>query len=396
MSNIRAYNIHDLRDIAAKRLPHGLWDYLDRGTEDDVSMRKNREIFEEIGFQTRTLVDVSKRSSAVDIFGKTAKMPIVVGPTGFAGLCAHEGEVKLARAAKAAGVPYVVGAASLTAMEKVKDEGGGDLWFQITLWPDEALCHKLIERSLDAGYEGLVVMSDAPVLGNREYNRRNGFTIPFQLTWRNGLDLLHFGWMKDVIIPYLIHNGGMPQHDNYPAEVGRRMLKGQSGAAKARTRNDSISWEHLKAVRKLWPHKLIVKGILSPKDAAIAADCGVDGIVVSNHGGRNLDGSVPPLSVLPEIADAVRDRMTVFVDSGFRRGSDVVKALALGAHAVWLGRAPLYGLAAAGEEGAALALSIFQTEIDRVMAMIGANTVGELDTSFLKAYVRTLQSRLPV
>jgi isopentenyl diphosphate isomerase/L-lactate dehydrogenase-like FMN-dependent dehydrogenase len=324
-------------------------------------------------------------------------MPIVVGPTGFAGLCAHEGEIKLARAAAAAGVPYVVGAASLTAMEKVKAQGGGgDLWLQITLWPDEKLCHKLIQRSLDAGYEGLVVMSDAPVLGNREYNRRNGFTIPFQLTWRNSMDLLHFGWMKDVIIPYLIHNGGMPQHDNYPEEVGRRMLKGKTGAAKARTRNDSISWEHLKAVRRIWPHKLIVKGVLSPKDAVLAADCGVDGIVVSNHGGRNLDGSVPPISVLPEIADAVRDRMTVFVDSGFRRGSDVVKALALGAHAVWLGRAPLYGLAAAGEEGAALALKMFRDEIDRVMAMVGANSVAELNPGYLKAYVRALHKRLPI
>lgn len=379
-----AYNIADLRKMARRRLPNGLWEYLDRGTEDEVSLRNNRAAFERIEFKPRVLVDVSKRSQAITLFGRPATMPVVIGPTGFGGLCAYQGEILLARAAAAAGVPYVMGAASLTAMEKVVEQGGdGTLWFQITMWPDHKLCHALVERARVAGFRALVVLVDAAVLGNREYNRRNGFTIPFQLTWRNAIDLAHLRWLAGVILPYLIREGGMPRHDNYPEELGRRMLAGRTASGRTRTKTDSLCWDDLRALRKAWPHTLIVKGILSPRDAVLAADCGAEGIVVSNHGGRNLDGAVSPIKVLPEIVDAVGNRLTVLIDSGFRRGSDVVKALALGAKAVLLGRAPLYGLTVAGEVGVARALAIFREEIDRVMALVGCNSVAELNSEFL-------------
>lgn len=379
-ASLGAYNIEDLRQIARRRLPHGLFEYLDRGTEDDVSLRNNRAAFEQIGLKPRVLVDVSKRSQEVALFGQSIKMPVVIGPTGFGGLCAYQGEVALAKAAAAAGVPYVLGAASLTAMEKVMEQSeGAKLWFQITMWPDRKLCHALVERARVANFQALVVLVDAAVLGNREYNRRNGFTIPFQLTWRSAFDLLHARWLCGVILPYFLREGGLPRHDNYPEELGRRLTSGRTSAGKKRTKTDSLSWDDLRALRKAWPHPLIVKGILSPRDALLAADCGADGIVVSNHGGRNLDGAITPISVLPEIVDAAGNRLTVLIDSGFRRGSDVVKALALGAKAVLLGRAPLYGLSVAGQAGVTRSLEIFRDEIDRVMALLGCNSVAELN-----------------
>lgn len=379
-ASLGAYNIEDLREIARRRLPHGVFEYLDRGTEDDVSLRNNRTAFERIGLRPRVLVDVSKRSQEVTLFGQSIKMPVVIGPTGFGGLCAYQGEVALAKAAAAAEVPYVLGAASLTAMEKVMDQSeGARLWFQITMWPDRELCHTLVERARVAGFQALVVLVDAAVLGNREYNRRNGFTIPFQLTWRSAFDLLHFHWLCGVILPYVLREGGLPSHDNYPEELGRRLTSGRTSAGRKRTRTDSLSWDDLRALRKVWPHPLIVKGILSPRDAILAADCGADGIIVSNHGGRNLDGAITPISVLPEIVDVVGNRLTVLIDSGFRRGSDVVKALALGAKAVLLGRAPLYGLSVAGQAGVTRSLEIFRDEIDRVMALLGCNSVAELN-----------------
>jgi isopentenyl diphosphate isomerase/L-lactate dehydrogenase-like FMN-dependent dehydrogenase len=379
----RAYNIADLREMALKRVPKGLFEFVDRGTEDEVSLRNNRSVFERMRFKPRTLVDVSKRNQEVTLFGKKHKMPITIAPTGTAGLMWYQGEIALARAAAQAGIPFTLATGSMTAMEEVAKEAGGTLWFQLYMWPDRSLSHKLVERAKAAGYEALVVTVDGVVSGNREYNLRNGFTIPFTFTRKNITDvLMHPRWMIDVLARYLVTTG-MPRYQNYPTDIKYRITAGPMGRSSMRT--DSLSWDDLRALRKIWPHKLMVKGILHPQDALMAVDCGADGVIVSNHGGRNLDGIISPVEALPEVANAVGKRATVLVDSGFRRGSDVVKALALGAHAVQIGRSTLYGVAAGGEEGARRAITIFRDEIDRVMALNGCRSVAEINTDYLHA-----------
>jgi isopentenyl diphosphate isomerase/L-lactate dehydrogenase-like FMN-dependent dehydrogenase len=371
-----AYNIADLREIARRRLPRGLFEFVDRGSEDEVALRNNRAAFEKIKLKPHTLVDVSARNQHITLFGKQHTMPIIIAPTGTAGLMWHEGEIALARAAAAAGIPCTLATGSMTAMEKVMTEAGGTLWFQLYMWPDRSMSHKLVERARVAGYEALVVTVDGAASANREYNLRNGFTIPFSFTRRNVIDVLtHPGWLVNVLARYMMTTG-MPRYENYPTELKNKITAAPMG--RSMMKNDSLDWSDLRELRRLWPHKLVVKGILHPQDAVLAAECGADAVIVSNHGGRNLDSSPAPIDVLPEVVDAVGHRIAVLVDSGFRRGSDVVKALALGAHAVLIGRATLYGTAAAGESGAARAINLFREEIDRVMALIGRRTVTEL------------------
>ena len=374
--DLKAYNIFDLRKIALKRVPKGFFEFVDRGTEDEVSLKNNREVFDRLRFRTRTFVDVSKRTQETTIFGTKYKMPLVIAPTGVAGLLWHEGEIKLAKAARKAGIPFTLATGSITAMERVADEAGGDLWFQLYLWPDRSMSHELVNRAKAAGYKTLVVTVDGVSSGNREYNLRNGFTLPVSLNARTMWDMAtHPRWLVGVMARYLMTTG-MPMYANYPEAAKAKMTKGPPGRASLRT--DSISWADLDALRKIWPGKLIVKGILDPQDAMTAVDHGADGIGVSNHGGRNLDGIASPIEVLPEIVDAVGKRATIFMDSGIRRGSDVVKALALGANAVMVGRSTLYGVAAGGEAGAARALQIYGDEIHRNMALLGCNTIEEI------------------
>lgn len=379
--NLGAYNIADLRAMALKRVPKGLFEFVDRGTEDEVSLRNNRAVFERIRLKPRTLVDVSGRNQQITLFGNTHKMPIVIAPTGTAGLMWHEGEIALARAAAEAGIPFTLATGSMTAMEKVAEQAGGELWFQLYMWPDRKLSHQLVERARAAGFKALVVTVDGVVAGNREYNLRNGFTIPFSFTRKNVTDvLMHPRWLAGVLARYVMTTG-MPRYENYPSEIKYRITAQPMG--RSQMRNDSLNWNDLRELRKMWPHKLIVKGILHPQDAILAADCGADAVAVSNHGGRNLDSAISPIEALPEVVDAVGKRITVLVDSGFRRGSDVVKALALGAHAVQIGRATLYGVAAGGYDGARRAIAIFREEIDRVMALIGCPSIAKLGPEYL-------------
>ena len=390
----KAYNIFDLRRMALKRVPKGLFEFVDRGTEDEVSLRNNRAVFDRIRLKPRNLVDVSKRSQEVTLFGKKHKMPIVIAPTGTAGLMWYEGEIALARAAAAAGIPFTLATGSMTSMEKVAEEAGGTLWFQLYMWPDRSLSHKLVERARAAGYEALVVTVDGVVPGNREYNLRNGFTIPFTFTRGNITDvLLHPRWLFGVLARYLVTTG-MPRYQNYPTDIKYRITAGPMG--RSSMRNDSLSWDDLRALRKLWPHRLMVKGLLHPQDAAMAADCGADGVIVSNHGGRNLDTAISPIEALPDVVDAVGKRVTVLVDSGFRRGTDVAKALAMGAQAVMVGRSTLYGVAAGGEEGARRAIDLFRGEIDRVIALLGCTSVAELSAEHLHAPDLPVRAAEPV
>ena len=378
------HNIDDLHRLAKQRLPRGLYAMLERGAEDEVTMERNRSELEKLTLKPRTLVDVSRRSQAVTLFGKVSRSPVMIGPTGFAGLAAFEGELKLARAAAAAGVPYVLGSVSMTSMERVMQHGGGRLWFQLFPWADLAMNDEVIERALAAGYEALVITTDTPVIGNLEHILNSGFKLPFRYGLRNVLDVLaRPAWLLEVLLPYLIAGkGGMPRFENYPQAL-RHAVTSSSRASIVPVMSDAFTWEALRSVRRKWPRTLIVKGIMDARDAVLAADLGVDGIVVSNHGGRNLDASMSTIAALPAIADAVGQRMTVLIDSGFRRGTGVIKALALGAHGVLLGRAALYGLSAAGEAGAARALAIFHEEIDRTMAFLGCNWISELNRDLL-------------
>ena len=380
-NTLDAYNIFDLRDQALKRVPKGLFEFVDRGTEDEISLRNNRAVFDRIKFKPRTLIDVSKRNQEITLFGHKQKMPICIAPTGTAGLMWHEGEIALARAAKEAGVPFTLATGSMTSMERVAAEAGGRLWFQLYMWPDKTMSHKLVERARAAGYEALVVTVDGAVSPNREYNLRNGFTIPFTFTRKNITDvLMHPRWLLGVLAKYMMTTG-MPRYENYPSEIKYKVTAAPMG--RSQMKNDSLNWEDLKVLRKMWPGTLILKGIAHPHDAVKAADCGCDAVVVSNHGGRNLDGSMAPLEALPDVVDAVGKRLPVIVDSGFRRGSDVVKALALGASAVLIGRATLYGVAAGGYDGATRAIDLFREEISRVMALLGVNSVEELGPELL-------------
>jgi isopentenyl diphosphate isomerase/L-lactate dehydrogenase-like FMN-dependent dehydrogenase len=381
-NTLGAYNIGDLREMARRRLPKGMFEFVDRGAEDEWSLANNRAAFERIRLRPRTLVDVSGRSQEITLFGKKQPMPIAIAPTGTAGLLWYKGEVGMARAAAAAGIPFTLSTNSMTAMETIVEQAGGRLWFQLYMWSDRGLSHKLVERARAAGYEALIVTVDGAVSSNREYNERNGFSMPMTFSARNVADVLtRPRWLAGVLLRHLL-TVGAPRFENYPSEFQDRITA--RTFKKSLLKNDSLNWTDLRALRKLWPGALMVKGLMHPQDAVLAAECGADAVIVSNHGGRMLDGTLAPIEVLPEILDAAGKRLTVMVDSGFRRGSDVVKALALGAQAVLVGRATLYGTAAAGEAGAARAIAILREEIDRVMALLGARGIADLSSEYLQ------------
>lgn len=381
-NTLEAYNIADLREIARRRLPKGMFEFVDRGTEDELALANNRAAFERIKFRPRTLVDVSGRNQEITLFGKKSPLPFVIGPTGTAGLLWYQGEIGLARAAAAAGIPFTVALNSMTSMETIAERAGGRLWFQLYMWSDRALSHQIVARAKAAGFEALIVTVDGAVAPNREYGHRNGFEMPFRFNRRNVAGVLaRPGWLFNVLLRYAL-TSGIPRFENYPPEVMDKLTA--RTLKRSFLKNDSLNWDDIRTLRKLWPGVLMVKGILHPQDAALAADCGADAVIVSNHGGRMLDSSMAPIDALPEVLDAVGKRLTVMVDSGVRRGSDVVKALALGAQAVLIGRATLYGTAAAGEAGAARAIAILREETDRVMALIGARNVAALNREFLQ------------
>ena len=371
-----AQNIFDLRDMAKRRLPKWLFEFVDRGTEEELALRNNRAAFERIQLRPRILTDVSGRKLDTTLFGKEHKMPIGIAPTGAAGLLWYQGELDLARAARAAGIPFSLTTGAITSIEKIAGEAGGTLWMQLYMWADRKLSHQLVRRASAAGFEALLVTVDGMVAGNREYNRRNGFAMPFKYNRRNTTDVLtHPRWLFGTLARYLA-NGGMPTRVNFPDELRSKITTDYGG--NKYTRTDSLNWDDLKALRDIWPGKLLVKGLLHPDDACRSLEYGADGIIVSNHGGRNCDAAPAPIEVLPEIVKAVGDRTTVILDSGVRRGSDVVKALALGAKMVLIGRSTLYGIAAAGEAGATRALDIYRGEISRGMAQISCNRVSEI------------------
>ena len=382
MSFRAALNIEDLHRIAKKRLPRVAYEFLAGGVEDDVSLGNNRAVFERIRFRPHTLVNIEGRSQKVSVYGRTFNCPFGIAPTGAAGLYGFSADIALARAAREAGIPFVLSTASFEPLEKVaREAAGGTLWFQLYMSKDREAAQALVTRALNAGYEALIVTTDLPVHPNREYNQRNGFDIPFKLNVRNMLDgVLHPDWLCNVFMRTLL-DSGVPRFQNLDTSVGGRIIAKPMGEFRAR--REALNWEDFRWLRALWPHKLLVKGIMRADDALLAAENGADGVFISNHGGRALDGALSPIEALPAIRAALGRRLTLMVDSGMRRGSDIVKALALGADMAFVGRATLYGIAAGGEAGAAHAIGILRSEIDRVMALLGCPSVGELGADYL-------------
>ena len=379
-----ALNIGDLRDLARRRLPRGIYEFIERGSEDDVAIHNNRAAYAKVSFRPRVLKNVSARHIRTELFGRAMSMPIAMAPTGAAGLVWHDGELALAKAATQAGIPFTLSTASLTSIERVAQVAPGRLWFQLYMWPDHSMSHDLVKRAQAAGFEALVVTVDTPVSPNREFNSRNGFGLPFKLNRRNTADiLLHGRWLCSVMLRYLLTTG-MPRFENFPAVLQRSLTGAVPGGNKiGLPKNDALTWADFDDLRRIWKGPLIVKGILHPDDAAAAATHGADAVIVSNHGGRNLDASIAPFLALPDVVDQVGGRIAVLMDGGILRGSDVVKALAMGASAVLVGRAPLWGVAAAGQAGAARALSILGEETARVMGLLGCAAVGELGRALL-------------
>src|SRR3984957_11491838 len=378
MANLdHCLNVWDLRDAAKRRLPKGVFDFVDRATEDHLAVANNRSAFERIKLRHRALVDVSGRSVATTLFGKPASLPMAIAPTGAAGLCWHEGELELAKAAAKAKIPLTLSTASMTPMEKIAAVGGR-LWFQLYVWKQRELSHQLVQRAHRNGFEALIITVDSPVSPNREYNTHNGFGLPFTPTLRFTLDVMrHPVWAQSVLLKYFT-SIGFPRHENYPEEYQKSILSG-IGSRDA-LRADSLAWDDIKRFRDMWQGPLLIKGVNRPDDAVKAVEYGLDGLIVSNHGGRNMDSSVATLDVLPQITEAVGDRCTVILDSGVRRGSDIAKALALGAKAVLTGRATLYGTAVGGAAGAGKAIGIIRSELDKTMAFTGCRTVDEIST----------------
>jgi L-lactate dehydrogenase (cytochrome) len=368
----RMLALDDFEDAARRVVPRPIFGYVTGGAETNASRRANRDVWDEIAFVPKTLVDTSTRAQKTALFGHTYDAPFGIAPMGGTAMAAYEGDLVLARAAAAANVPMILSGASLTPLERVR-EAGPTAWFQAYLPGEDGPITELVERVARARYDTLVLTVDVQVAANRENNVRSGFDTPLRPTLRLAWDgIIRPRWLFGMFLRTLLLHG-MPHFEN----MGPRVPLVSRTGERARGRRDKLSWKHLELMRRLWKGRLVVKGILDKDDARIARESGADGIIVSNHGGRQLDGAVAPLRVLPGIA-AQAGGMTVMMDSGVRRGTDVLKALALGAHFVFVGRPFLYAAAIAGEPGVLHAIRLLREEIDRDMALLGIATLAEM------------------
>jgi L-lactate dehydrogenase (cytochrome) len=372
-------SLQDLEEAARRHLPLPLFGYISGGVETNWSVRDNRRVFEEYGLVPRMLMGTAKRSAATTLFGRTYAQPFGICPMGMGALLAYRGDIALAKAATAANIPMILAGSSLIRLEDVKKEGP-IAWFQAYLPGEDDKIVALVERVASAGYDTLVLTVDTTVSGNRENNTRNGFTTPLRptarLAWQG---VTHPRWLMGTALRTLVHHG-MPHFENSYATRGApilsRNLERDFGA------RDHLDWQHFDLIRRMWKGKLVLKGILDEKDARIGCDRGVDGIIVSNHGGRQLDGAVSPLRALPHIIKAAGE-VPVMMDSGIRRGTDVLKAFAMGAKFVFVGRPFMYAAAVGGEEGVRHTIGILAEEIHRDMGLMGINALGEMHRDML-------------
>lgn len=375
-----AYAIEDLRRAAQRHLPRAIFDFFDGGAEDELTLRDNRAAFARLRFAPRVLRDVSVINTGIDLLGQPAVLPMAIAPTGAVGYGRPGGDIAIARAAAAAGIPYTLSSSATVSIEQIADAAPGRLWFQSYIFKNKAFQTTLIERAKTADYEALMITVDLPVGGKRERDQRNDFSVPFKLTPKNTLDFaLHPAWVLNVL------RRGLPVMENLRGlEVANKQPSASAIATSVGKNYDTaFDWDALQKLRDQWPRKLIVKGVLHPADAQRLADMGCDAVVVSNHGGRQLDGAVATLDALPAIVQAIDGRIPVLLDGGIRRGSDIVKALACGASGVLLGRATLFGAVAGGQAGAERAIAILKDELTRTMQLCGARTIQEIEAGLL-------------
>lgn len=373
---MKPIKVDDYRLLARRRLPKVVFDFLEGGAEDERGLAHNRTVFDQIGFRPRRFVDVSKRSLETKVFGRSLAAPLAIAPTGLNGMLWPRGDLVLAQAAAQAGIPYVLSTPASVSIEEIARRSDGEHWFQLYVFHREIADH-LLARAIAADYSALVLTTDVAINGFRERDMRNGFMLPFRYSPRLMLDgALHPRWSLDFL------RNGVPQMANLSSPEA--MSPAAQAALMSRQMDASFGWDDLKRLRDRWPRTLIVKGLLDPGDAARCFELGVDGVILSNHGARQLDGAPSPLDVLQDTV-ARAGSGCVMADSGFRRGSDVVKALALGGQLVLLGRAVLYGLAARGRPGVDDVLGMMKAEIDCTLAQIGCASVTELTPAYVAA-----------
>ena len=363
-------------------MPRCVAGYVGGGTEDEASLTESLAVMKRIGFRHRGLQPVEQRSSEVSIFGQTYAMPVGFAPTGFSAIVMHECDLALATVAMQTRIPFVISGASNVPLEQLQQATGNRCWYQAYLPGDIPRIDKLLTRLKRAQIPVLVVTVDTCVAGNRENIKRLDFTVPFKISPRLILDgILHPQWSVNVFMRTLIKSG-VPRFSNLYEKIGPPITEDPPNGF--RGGRDKLSWEHIRWIRENWQGRLVLKGVMHPNDAREAVAAGVDGLIVSNHGGRQLDGSISPLQALPDIVDAVSGAMPVMIDGGFRRGADVLKAVALGASMVFTGRPQLYGAAVAGTTGIHKVVDIFLSEIDTNMALLGCSHLSELTSACLQ------------
>ena len=371
-------NVEDLRQLAKRKVPKAIFEYIDHGSYDQLSLKANRKDLDAVRFRQRVLIDADNRSLATTMLGEKVSMPLAIAPTGLTGLMHGNGEMLAAKAAEAAGIRYTLSTMSICSIEDVRSVTKAPFWFQLYVFKDRGFSESVIERTKEAGCSALFLTVDLPMRGQRHCDIKNGLQVPPRLTARNAFDIVTKPrWLAGVLMGRRKSFGNV---DHYLKNKGGIWAAGRWGGDNF---DRSLSWDDVNWIRKLWPGKLVLKGILDPEDAKRAAAMGVDGIVVSNHGGRQLDGTPGTATVLPRIADAVRDRLEVLFDGGVRSGQDVLKALALGAHGCLIGRAYLYGLAAMGQAGVAKAISLIAEELKVGMSLTGVRDVADISRDIL-------------
>lgn len=366
-------NIEDYRKQAKATLPRIIFDYLDGGAEDEKGLQHNRDIFNQWRFKPQRLVDVSQRDISCKLFNQKWSAPFAIAPTGLNGSFWPKGDALLAKSAAKANIPFILSTASNMSIEEVAQSCDGEKWFQLYVVHQE-LAEQMVQRALSAGYTTLIITLDVGVNGYRERDMRNEFSLPLRFTPSLLLDgMLHPAWALRFM------GNGMPQLANFVTSQSTSLEV--QAALMSRQMDTSFNAESLKRIREIWPHTLLVKGLVRHEDAHVAVQCGADGVILSNHGGRQLDCSISPMETLAEVAQII-DK-PVLIDSGFRRGSDIVKALCLGADMVCLGRATLYGLAARGEAGVDEVIHLLKQDVDRTLAQIGCPSINLLNPEYL-------------
>jgi L-lactate dehydrogenase (cytochrome) len=375
-------SIEDLRELARRRVPRAFFDYADRGSYDEVTIKRNRRDLDALEFRQRVMIDLSSLSLATTILGEPSSLPLAIAPTGLAGLFHRDGEILGARAAQAFGIPYCLSTMSICSIEDVRAATTKPFWHQVYLMRDRGFNAEMIARAQAAGCAALMLTVDLPILALRRRDRINGLSIPPRLTWRNAWDVATKPrWALGVLFGRRRTFGNL---------AGRVDATGLATLAQwtAAQFDRSVTWDDIAWVRERWRGKLIVKGILDVDDAQRALTSGADAIVVSNHGGRQLDGASSSIAILPEVAAAIAGRCEVLFDGGIRSGQDILKALALGAQACLIGKAYLYGLAAQGEAGVTTALNILRDELEVSMALTGQVDVREVKRNTLREAAR--------